>query len=79
MTKPAALTEPHVHLHALRAQPQGSTLEVREKKDDEGGGDKNTAGLIELRTSPAVHRTMTSSSPLRSYVVRNSQRSPSAH
>lgn len=65
----------------VTALPWGSTLEMGEKRrDDENKGVKkklNTAGLFGLQTSPAVLKTVNSSSPLRADVVRNSQRSPS--
>lgn len=82
MTKPAAARETHFHLGVcVRALPQGWTLEMGEKRcrGQRGGGTKklNTAGVFQLRTSPAVLKALDSSSHLRAYVARDSQRGPS--
>lgn len=78
-----SLQLPHFQPTCVTAPPRGSTLEMGEREREDSKRKKkkntrNTAGMLELWTSPAVLKTMNSSSPLRAYVVRNSQRGPSA-
>lgn len=79
-----SLQLPHFQPTCVTAPPRGSTLEMGERergrtvKEKKKKNTRNTAGMLELWTSPAVLKTMNSSSPLRAYVVRNSQRGPSA-